>query len=86
MFSKQGRGRLRREARTKKRLHNKVSGSQRDVQEVAPRTAGYGLGFPATLFLSTVLRALHDLSVGGDFHPVPGYVLRLETYYGLRQR
>ncbi len=37
------------------------------VTVVAARTAGYGLGFPATLFLSTVLRALHtrfDVWVG----------------------
>ena len=34
---------------------------------VYTRTAGYGIGFPATLFLNTVLRALHDLMYGGRF-------------------
>ena len=36
---------------------------------VLTRTAGYGLGFPATLFLSTILRALHNLMCGGGFSP-----------------
>ena len=35
------------------------------VKVVAAWTAGYGLGFPATYFLSTVLRALHELMYGG---------------------
>ena len=36
------------------------------------RTTGYLLGFPATLFLSTVLRALRELMYGGGNSPLPG--------------
>jgi hypothetical protein len=36
------------------------------------RTTGYLLGLPATLFLSTVLRALRELMYGGGDSPLPG--------------
>ncbi len=39
---------------------------------VRSRTAGNGLGFPATPFLSTVLWALHDLMYRGENSPLPG--------------
>jgi len=54
------------------------------VKVVAARTAGYGLGFPATYFLSTVLRALHELMYGGGIHHYQAYVLRLKIYCGLQ--
>ncbi len=39
---------------------------------LSARTAGYGLGFPTTFFLSTVLRALRDLMYRGENSPLPG--------------
>jgi hypothetical protein len=49
------------------------------TRPLSARTDGYGLGFPATLFLSTVLHTgstRFDVWAGGDFHPVPGYTSR----------
>jgi hypothetical protein len=57
----------------------------RSRQDVA-RTTGYLLGFPATLFLSTVLRALRGLMSGVENGQYQAYVLRLKTYYGLQRR
>ncbi len=55
-------------------------------QPMDAQTAGYGLGFSATLFLSTVLRALPELIYGGEIHHYQAYVLRLETYCGLGRK
>jgi hypothetical protein len=39
-----------------------------EVKVVAAWTAGYGLGYPATYILSTVLRSLRELMYGGVIH------------------
>ena len=43
-----------------------------EVKVVAARTAGGGLGFPATYFLSTVLWALRELMYGEGDSPLTG--------------
>ncbi len=48
------------------------------AEKLQPRTAGYGLCFPAPLFLSTVLRALRQLMFRGEIHHYQAYVLRLK--------
>ena len=51
---------------------------------MVPTDAGYGLGFPATLFLSTVIRALLDLMCGGIFiqYQATCYVSKHTMVYG----
>ncbi len=53
-----------------------------------PRTAGYGLRFPAPLFLSTIqsYELYISLCAGGEIHHYQAYVLRLKTYYRLQRR
>ena len=46
----------------------------------------YGIGFPATLFLGTVLGSTQFDVRGGIFIWYKAYVLRLETYHGLQRR
>ena len=56
------------------------------VHMLKARTTGNLIGFPTTLFLSTVLRALRELMYGGEIHHYQAYVLPLKTYCGLQRK
>ncbi len=52
--------------------HSSSAGAKLERELLCPRTTVYPLGFPATLFLSTVLRTLRGLMHGVENLSVPG--------------